>query len=51
MFWGTVGGRIPVLDLDFVDDVVVVGVAAAAAAGADGEVASGGLALACWDEP
>lgn len=45
MFWGTVGDRTPVLDLDFVG-----GVAAAAAGGADGEVASGELAPACWDE-
>lgn len=40
MFWGTAGGRTPVLDLDFVGAA-----AAAVAAGADGEVASDGLAL------
>ena len=62
MFLGTVGGRTPGLDLDFVGVAVVAvvvvvvvvavaAVAAAAVAGADGEVASDGLAPVCWGEP
>lgn len=48
MFWGTVSGRTPGLDLDFVGVAAAV---VAAVAGADGEAASGGPAPACWGEP